>query len=82
VINALAHSVTVVGAGWSHGQEWLPCARVLVNCLDNPQSVRAPSTDVNMADKQCAVLQKPRFNSHLEQPVRVGGHSRFSRTQN
>jgi len=82
VINAMAHSVTAVRASWSRSQERMPCARVLVNCLDNPQPVRAPSADVNMADKQCAVLQKPRFNSHLEQPVGVGGHSRFSRTQN
>ena len=82
MINALAHSVTVVRAGWSHGQEWLPCARVLVNCVDNPQSLRAPSADVNVADKQCEVLQESRFNSHLEQPCRVGWHSGFGRTQN
>jgi hypothetical protein len=75
VINALAHTVTVIGASGSHSQERMPCARVLVNCLDNPQPLRTPSTDVNVADKQCAVLQKPRFNSHLEQPSRVGWHS-------
>ena len=82
MVNALAHTVTVVRAGWSHSQEWLSCARVLVNCLDNPQPVRAPSADVNVAHKQCAVLQESRFNSHLEQPRRVGWHGGFSRTQN
>jgi len=30
---ALAHSVTVVGAGKCHGEECLPCARVLFNRL-------------------------------------------------
>ena len=54
---ALAPSATVaVGASWSRSQEWLSCARVLVNCLDNTQPVRAPSADVNVADKQCTAL--------------------------
>ena len=82
MVNALAHTVTVIRASWSHSQERMPCARVLVDCVDNPQPVRAPSADVNVADKQCAVLQKPRFNSHLEQPVRVGWRGGFGRTQN
>ena len=80
--NALAHSVTVVGAGWSRSQEWLPCARVLVNCLDNPQPFRTASADVNVANQQCKVLPKPRFNSHLEQPSRMGWRGGFGRTQN
>ena len=82
MINALAHTVTAVRAGWSYSQEWLSCARVLVNRLVNPQPVRAPSANVHVADQQCAVLQKPRFNSYLEQPCRMGWHSGFGRTQN
>jgi len=81
VMNALAHSVTAVGASWSRSQEWLLCARVLRNSVHHPQPVRAASADVNVVDKQCAVLQKPRFSGNLEQPVRVGGRGRFSRTQ-
>jgi len=82
VINALAHTVTIIGASRSHSQERMPCARVLVDCLDNPQPLRTPSTDVDVADKQCAVLQKPRLNSYLEQFSRVGWNGGFSRTQN
>ena len=82
VVNALAHSVTVVRAGWSHSQKRMPCARVLVDCLDNSQSLRTSSTTVNVADQQCKVLPKPRFNSHLEQPSRMGWRGRFGRTQN
>jgi len=68
-MNALAHSVTVIGASRRYSQEWLSGARVLVDCLDNSQPLRAPSADVYVADKQCKVLQKSRFNSHLEQPI-------------
>ena len=82
MINAMAHTVTVVRAGWSYSQKRMPCARVLVDCLDNSQPVRAPSADVNVADQQCEVLQESRFNSHLEQPSRMGWRGGFSRTQN
>jgi hypothetical protein len=82
VINALAHTVTVIGASWSHSQERMPCARVLVNCLDNSQSVRAPSADVNVADKQCTALSISRLCGDVEQLVRVGGRGGFGRTQN
>jgi len=82
VIDALAYPVTAVGASWSRSQEWLPCARVLVNCLDNPQPFRAPSADVNVADKQCPVLSITRLCGDVEQLVRVGWRGRFGRTQN
>jgi len=79
---ALARSITSAGASWSCSQEWLSCARVLVNCLDNPQSLRAPSADVNVANKQCTALSITRLCNDVEQLVRVGWGSRFSRTQN
>ena len=77
---ALAHSVTVVGAGWSRSQERLSCARVLVNCLDNPQPLRTPSADVNVADKQRTALSIPRLCGDVEQFIRVGWRSRLGRT--
>ena len=76
---ALAHTVTAVGASWSRSQEWLSCARVLVNCLDNPQPVRAPSADVYVADKQCAALPISRLCGDMEQLVRVGWRGRLGR---
>jgi len=79
VINALAHFVTAVGASWSRSQERLSCARVLVYCMDNPQPVRAPSADVNVANKQCTALPITRLCSDVEQLVRVGWRGRFSR---
>jgi len=82
VINALAHPVTAVGASWSRSQERLSCARVLVNCLDNPQPLRAPSTDVYVADKQCTALSISRLCGDVEQLVRVGWRGGFGRTQN
>ena len=79
MVNALAHSVTAVGASWSRSQEWLSCARVLVNRLVNPQPFRAPSADVNMVDKQCTALQIFRLCGDMEQLVRVGWCGGFSR---
>ena len=79
VVNALAYPVTTVGASWSRSQEWLSCARVLVNCLDNPQPVRAPSADVHVADKQCIALPISRLCGNMEQLVRVGWRGGFSR---
>jgi hypothetical protein len=80
--NALACSVTFIGASWSHSQEWLSCARILVNCLDNPQPIRAPSADVNVVNKQRTALSISRLCGDVEQLVRVGWRGRLSRTQN
>jgi len=82
VTNALAHTVTAVGASWSRSQEWLSCARVLVNCLDNPQPLRAPSADVDVANKQRTALSISRLCGDVEQLVRVGWRGGFGRTQN
>jgi len=80
VINALAHSVTAVSVGWSRSQEWLSCARVLWDWVYHPQPIRAPSADVNVADKQCTALSISRLCGDVEQFVRVGWRGGFSRT--
>jgi len=80
-MDALANPTLVVSHRRSVVQARVPCARVLVDRLDNPQPVGATSANVDVADEQCAVLQKPRFSGHLEQFVRVGWHSGLCRTQ-
>ena len=81
-MDALANPTLVVSHRGSVVQARMSRARVLVDRLDDPQSVRASSTNVDVVDEQCPVLQKPRFNSHLEQLVRMGRYSGLCRTQN
>ena len=78
--NALAHSATFIWARWGYSQERLLRSRVLQYCLDDPQPIRAPSADVYVADKQCAVLPQSRFGSYLEQPIGMGWLGRLGRT--
>jgi len=73
MVNALAHTVTVVGASWSRSQEWLSCSRVLWNWLHSPRSNASPQGDDGVAQPKCTALQVNRLRSNLEQPVRVGG---------
>ena len=73
MVNALAHIVTVVGASGSHGQERMPRARVLWDCLHRSQPDRATPRDGSVARQKCALLQVNRIHGDLEQPVRVGG---------
>ena len=80
MVNALASSVTAVGASWSRSQEWLSCARVLWDSVHHPQSVRAPSADVDVADKQRTALSISRLCGDVEQLVRVGWRGGFGRT--
>ena len=75
--NALAHTVTAVGASWSRSQEWLLRARVLWDWLHHSQPVRAPSTNDCVAQEQCAILQSQRLHGDLEQFVRMGRYGRF-----
>jgi len=77
VINALASSVTAVGASWSRSQEWLSCARVLWDSLHGSRSNPAAQRDDGVARSERRSLQVNRIRGYLEQPVRVGGHSRF-----
>ena len=78
-INALAHSVIAVRAGWSRSQKWLLCARVLWNSVHHPQPIRAPSTNVDVVDKQRAALSISRLCGDVEQLVRVGWRGGFGR---
>ena len=77
--NALAPSVTAVGAGWSRSQEWLSCARVLRDWLHNPQPRRSAFANGAVVKEQCAVLQIRGLRGHLEQLAFMGGYSRFGR---
>jgi len=54
--NALAHFVAFILASWGRCKKRLPRSRVLQYCVDYPQPIWAPSTDVYVADKQCPVL--------------------------
>jgi len=77
VINALAHSVTVVGAGRSRSQEWLSCARVLWNSLHSPRSNHTAQRNDGVAGQERRSLQVNRIHGDLEQPSRVGGRGRL-----
>jgi len=77
VINALAHTVTVVGASWSRSQERMPCARVLRDCLHSPRPNHTAQGNDGVARQECALLQVNRIHGDLEQPSRVGGHGRL-----
>jgi len=74
---ALAPPVTTVGASGSHGQERMPRARVLWDCLHRSQPDRATPRDGSVARQKCALLQSVRLHGDLEQPSRVGGHGRL-----
>jgi len=77
VINALAYSVTVVGAGGSRSQERVPRSRVLWDSLHRSQPDRATPRDGSVARQKCALLQSFRLHGDLEQPSRVGGDGRL-----
>ena len=81
MINALAHFVTAVGAGWSRSQERMPCARVLRDCLHSPRPNPTTQRNGSVARQECALLQVNGIHGDLEQPVRVGGISRFHMAQ-
>jgi len=73
VVNAMAYSVTAVGASWSRSQEWLSCARVLRDWLHSARPNAAPQGDDGVARAKRTALQDFRLLGDLEQPVRVGG---------
>jgi hypothetical protein len=76
-MNALAHSVTAVGAGRSHGQEWMPCPRILRDCLHSPRSNHTAQRNDGVARQERRPLQVNRIHGDLEQFGRVGGYSRL-----
>jgi len=71
VINAMAHSVTVVGAGWSRSQEWMSCARVLWDRLHTARPNAAAQRNDGVAGSERTILQVNGLPSDVEQPVRV-----------
>jgi len=77
VINALAHTVTAVGASWSRSQERMPCARVLRDCLHSPRPNPMAQRDGSVARQECALLQVNGIHGDLEQSGRVGGRGRL-----
>ena len=78
---ALASLVIAIRVGWRYSQEWLSGKRVLQYCHVSAQPVRAPSAALNMADKQCAPLQKSGLGGYLEQRASMGWNSRFGRNK-
>jgi len=78
MINALAPSVTAVGASGSRSQERVLRSGVLWNRLHISQPDRATPRDGSVAGSERRALQINRIHSHLEQPVRVGGCGRFN----
>jgi len=76
--HALAHNVTVsLRASWSHGQERMPCARVLRDCLHSPRSDHTAQRNDGVAGSERRSLQVNRIHGDLEQPSRVGRYGRF-----
>ena len=75
---ALAPSATIaVGASWSRGQEWMPCARVLWNSLHSPRPYPAAQGNDGMARQERKSLQVNRIHGDLEQFVRMGRYGRL-----
>jgi len=72
-MNALASSVTVVGAGGSRSQERVLRSGVLWNRLHISQPDRAASRDGSVARQKCALLQVNGLRGDLEQFERMGG---------
>ena len=77
MINALAHTVTAVGASWGRSQEWLLCARVLRDSVYGSRSDRTAQRNDGVVESKRRSLQVNGLHSYLEQPVRVGGCGRF-----
>jgi hypothetical protein len=77
VINALAHTVTAVGASWSRSQEWLLCTRVLWDRLYRPRSNATAQRDDGVVRSERTEMYNFGLHGHLEQLVRVGGYIRF-----
>ena len=77
MIHALAHTVTVVGASWSHGQEWLLRARVLRDSVHGSRSNPTAQRDDGVARQERRSLQINRIHGDLEQFVGMGRYGRL-----
>jgi len=73
--NALAHSVTAVGASWSRSQEWMPRARVLWNWLHRARSNASAQGNDGLAGSKRPALQVNGLRNYLEQSSRMVGVS-------
>jgi len=80
-MNALAHTVTAVGAGWSRSQEWLSCARVLWDWLYGARPHNTAQANDGLAGSERSTLQVNGLRNHLEQSSRVVGVSRLPLAQ-
>jgi len=78
-MNALASSVTAVGAGGSRSQERVLRSGVLWNRLHPTRPDTASQRDGSVARQKCALLQNNGLHSDVEQPVRVGGDGRLNK---
>ena len=77
MVNALAHTVTAVGASWSRSQEWLSCARVLWNWLHGARPHSTAQGNDGLAGSKRPALQVNGLRNYLEQSSRVVGVSRL-----
>ena len=77
MINALAHTVTFIGASWSRSQEWLLCARVLGAWLHIPRPYRTAQRNDGVAKSECRPLQVNGLRGYLEQFSRMVRRGRF-----
>jgi len=78
VVNALAHTVTVIGASGSRSQERVLRSGVLWNRLHPTRPDFAPPRNGSVARQKCALLQINGLHSDVEQPVRMGGDGRLN----
>ena len=76
-MNALAPTLTAVGAGGSRSQEWVPRPRVLWDWLHNARPDATAQRNDGVARSKRSALQVNGLHSYLEQSSRMGGYSRF-----
>ena len=76
-MNALAHTLTAVGAGGSRSQEWMPRSRILWNRLHRARPNASPQSNDGVAGSKRPVLQVNRLRGDLEQLGRMVGISRL-----
>ena len=76
-MNALAHTLTAVGAGGSRSQERVPRSRILWDWLHRARPNPASQSDDGVARQKRPVLQVNGLRGDLEQLGRVVGISRL-----
>jgi hypothetical protein len=76
-MNALASTLTAVGASGSRSQERMLRSGILWNWLHSPRSNATAQRNDGVAGSKRRPLQVNRIHSYLEQLVRVGRRVRF-----